>query len=136
MDAAQHPTVTPFDDIVGTKIVELGADRVVATIDVSYRHQQGAGIVHGGVYATVIETTASMGANMWLDGRALAVGLSNHTDFLRSVSEGVLTVVATPVQRGRTLQLWRVEITDSQQRLVAEGKVRLMALEPRPPAQP
>ena len=131
MDADAQPTVTPFDDIVGTSLVAVTRDRIEATIDVSYRHQQGGGIVHGGVYATVIETAASIGANLWLDGRAMAVGLSNHTDFLRSVSEGTLRVVATPVQRGRTLQLWRVEITDEQDRLVAEGKVRLMALEPR-----
>jgi acyl-coenzyme A thioesterase PaaI-like protein len=34
-------------------------------------------------------------------------------------------VEATPLQRGRTQQLWQVFITDEQQRLVAKGEVRL-----------
>jgi 1,4-dihydroxy-2-naphthoyl-CoA hydrolase len=120
---------SPFDDLVGVNIIEATADLVVATLEVTPHLHQVTGIVHGGVYATVVEVTASLGASMWA-GRP-AVGLSNHTDFLRSVRAGTLRAEARPVQRGQTLQLWRTEITDEQGRVVAEGKVRLIVLEPR-----
>jgi uncharacterized protein (TIGR00369 family) len=55
----------------------------------------------------------------------VVVGTSNHTDFLRPVREGTLTATATPVQRGRSQQLWDVAITDEEDRLVATGRVRL-----------
>ena len=117
-----------FDDLLGLEMIEASGERVVARLPVAPHLHQPTGIVHGGVHATLVETAASVGASLWLgDGRA-AVGLSNHTDFLRSVSDGTLHVEALPVQRGRTMQLWRVEVTDEQGRPVASGRVRLMNL--------
>ena len=119
---------SPFDELLGLRMVEASGDRVVAELDVGPHLLQPTGIVHGGVHATLVETTASVGATRWLGGDRVAVGLSNHTDFLRSVGEGTLHVEALPVQRGRTMQLWRVEVTDDEQRPVASGRVRLLNL--------
>jgi uncharacterized protein (TIGR00369 family) len=52
-------------------------------------------------------------------------GVNNQTDFLRPHRLGRLDVIAGPVQQGKTLQLWTVEITDSDDRLIARGQVRL-----------
>ncbi|MBA2437576.1 MAG: PaaI family thioesterase [Acidimicrobiia bacterium] len=116
---------SPFDELVGTRVVAASGDGVVATLDVGSRHHQPTGIVHGGLYATLVETTVSVGASLWLGEDGVAVGVSNHTDFLRSHSQGRLRVEALPLQRGRTLQLWRAEVTDVEGRLVACGNVRL-----------
>ena len=115
-----------FDDLIGLRITSADGDRVVAEIDIEPKHLQPGGIVHGGLYATVVETTASGGASLWLGDDAFAVGLDNHTDFLRAVSGGTLHADAVPVQRGKTLQLWEVLISDEQGRPIAHGKVRLM----------
>ena len=115
-----------FDEVVGTRVLEASGERVVAEVDVAPHLHQPTGIVHGGVYATLVETTASVGASLWLGEGGMAMGLANSTDFLRAVSEGTLRVVAEPVQQGRTLQLWSVAITDEQDRPVASGRVRLM----------
>jgi uncharacterized protein (TIGR00369 family) len=90
--------------------------------------QQHYGIAHGGVYASMVETTASVGAAIWLGDRGRTVGISNSTDFLRAVRDGELRAEATPVNRGRSTQLWEVGITDERGRLVARGRVRLMNL--------
>ena len=89
---------------------------------------QPFGIQHGGVYCSVVETAASVGGSLWLGDRGQVVGVSNQTDFLRAVREGELTAVGTPVHRGRSQQLWQVEITDGDGRLVARGQVRLQNL--------
>ena len=71
---------------------------------------------------------ASVGGALWFGGRSEGghvVGVSNHTNFLRAVREGVLDVEATPVHRGRTQQLWQVAVTDEAGKLVARGEVRL-----------
>lgn len=117
---------SPFDGLVGTRIVEASGSRVVALVEVAPHLHQPTGIVHGGVHATLVETTASVGASLWLGDDGYAVGITNSTDFLRSVSEGTLRVEATPLQQGRTMQLWQVSITDEQQRPVAVGRLRLM----------
>ena len=54
-----------------------------------------------------------------------SVGLSNSTDFLRSHREGRLDATATPIHRGRSQQLWLVEITRaSDGKTVARGQLR------------
>ena len=89
---------------------------------------QPYGIVHGGVYCTAVESSASVGAAIWFGDRGRVVGVSNSTDFYRAVTEGELTATALPVHRGRSQQVWRVTITDSAERVVAEGQVRLQNL--------
>jgi 1,4-dihydroxy-2-naphthoyl-CoA hydrolase len=115
--------------LLGLEFTELSADRVVLRWTVRPELLQPYGILHGGVHCAVIETAASVAAGYWLGGRGQVVGVSNQTDFLRAVREGVLTAVATPVHRGRLQQLWLVEIRDQQDRLAARGQVRLQNIE-------
>jgi uncharacterized protein (TIGR00369 family) len=114
-----------FGKYLGFTIEHISADAVRGSISVSPDHYQGHGIVHGGVYCSVVEHAASVAAANWLGDRGGVVGVSNSTHFIRAVRSGLLRVEATPLQRGRTQQLWQVFITDEQERLVAKGEVRL-----------
>ncbi len=118
-------TASGFDSTLGLELVEVSGDLVVGRLPVAPHLHQPYGIVHGGVYCSVVETTASVGGALWFGDRGNVVGTSNHTNFLRAVREGVLEVRATPVHRGRTQQLWQVRITDEADKLVAQGEVRL-----------
>ena len=100
-------------------------------IELGPEHHTPWGIVHGGVYATAVESAASIGASLAVADRQLvAVGLTNTTQFLRSMTSGRVTVEAVPLHQGRTQQLWRVEITDGTARLIAHGEVRLQNVPP------
>jgi uncharacterized protein (TIGR00369 family) len=76
----------------------------------------------------VVETLASVGAAVWLGDRGKVVGVSNSTDFYRAVTEGTLRATARPIHRGRSQQVWAVEIVDDQERTVSRGQVRLQNL--------
>jgi uncharacterized protein (TIGR00369 family) len=114
-----------FLDHVGATVAEATADRVVLELDVEPLHLQPAGVLHGGVHCALVETAASIGGHVWLDGRGTVVGLSNRTDFLRPFAAGQLTATASPIDRGPAQQLWLVEITDSAGKAIARGEVRL-----------
>jgi 1,4-dihydroxy-2-naphthoyl-CoA hydrolase len=118
-------TAGGFVELLGLRFDEVTPDRVVISWDVTPALHQPYGIVHGGVYASVVETAASIAAAAWLGERGHVVGVNNSTDFLRAVREGSLRAVAEPVHRGRLQQLWLVEIRDESERLVARGQVRL-----------
>ena len=120
--------VDGFNNVLGTEFVEVGPDRVVLRCVVRPQLLQPYGIVHGGVYCSLAETAASVGAATWFRDRGQVVGVANHTNFIRATREGVLTVEATPVQRGRTQQLWQIDIMDDKDRRVARGEVRLANL--------
>jgi len=121
----QQIQTTGFDATLGLVLERYDGDEVLARLPITPALQQPYGIVHGGVYCAVVETTASVGAALWFGDRGHVVGVANHTNFLRAVREGELTVRATPVHRGRTQQLWTVDVRDEQDRLVARGEVRI-----------
>jgi 1,4-dihydroxy-2-naphthoyl-CoA hydrolase len=109
-----------FDALYGLVIDEIGDGLIRAHVDVADHHKQQAGLVHGGVFASIAEATTSMAT--WLavqeDGRS-AQGLSNQTSFLRPILEGTVHACARARHRGRTTWVWEVEITDDQERLCA-----------------
>lgn len=117
-----------LDKTLEFEMVEADEDHVVLTWTVSPQHLQPYGIVHGGTYCAAIESSASIGAAIWFGNRGRVVGVSNQTDFLSSVIEGGLTATATPIHRGRSQQLWMVEVRNDTERLVARGQVRLQNL--------
>ncbi|HSI27057.1 MAG TPA: PaaI family thioesterase [Aeromicrobium sp.] len=120
------PEVAGLDAVLAVTHPEVTKDRVVARWTIAEQHLQSFGIPHGGAYCAVHESTASMGGVTWLDGKAVAVGTNNSTDFLRQAKLGdTITTTATPIHRGRTQQLWRVESVDQDGRLIAQGQVRL-----------
>ncbi|MGF0224206.1 PaaI family thioesterase [Dietzia natronolimnaea] len=120
---------TGFGGGIGIDYREITPERVVVSVDIAPHLHQPYGIVHGGVYCAIAEEVASVAGAVWLGGEGKVVGVNNSTDFLRAVTEGTLTATGTPVHRGRSQQLWRVEITDDEGRLAAVGQVRLANLQ-------
>lgn len=120
-----------FNTLIGLRFVSITYDEVVAEIDVDDKHHQPYGLVHGGVYTAMIETLASVGAAMNLAPTGShTVGLENSTSFVRAVRSGTIRGTAVPLARGRRSHVWQVTIRDDeQQRVVASGRVRMLALE-------
>ncbi|MGH8871325.1 MAG: PaaI family thioesterase [Acidimicrobiia bacterium] len=112
----------------GIELTEASADSCQGKVVINENHHQPYGVVHGGVYCTLIETVASTGAALWAmeSGMAGCVGVSNQTDFIRPTTDGVLIGSATPIHRGRSQQLWQVSVVREEDgKLVARGQVRL-----------
>jgi 1,4-dihydroxy-2-naphthoyl-CoA hydrolase len=126
----QPPEDDRFVGMVGLEVVYGDDGRVHGRLKVRQDLQQPYGIVHGGVYCTIVETLASHAAALraMADGN-IVVGISNTTDFLRATREGTLEAVAEPVHVGRSQHLWQVRIwRESDGKDVARGQVRLQVL--------
>lgn len=132
---ASNPDGTPLDPrdgasafvaAAGLVITTVRSDRFEGYIELGEAHHQPWGIVHGGVYATAVESAASLGASAFAAERGqYAVGVNNNTSFLRPLTAGRVDVTAWPIQQGRTQQLWQVEIVDQAGRLIATGQLRV-----------
>jgi uncharacterized protein (TIGR00369 family) len=111
----------------GFVVTEVSGTRVAGHVELGPGQHTPWGVVHGGVYCTVVESAASIGASAAVLGRGqFAVGVNNNTDFARPMTTGRMDVVAEPIQQGRTLQLWQVVLTRADDgKLVARGQVRL-----------
>jgi 1,4-dihydroxy-2-naphthoyl-CoA hydrolase len=122
-----RPVTTPFGDfpagfdrLYGLEVIDLDEEQARAQVKVRDELRQPAGLVHGGVFASIAETLASMAT--WLgvhEQGKTAQGLSNQTSFLRPIVDGTIHAVARRRHRGRTTWVWEVDITDDQERLCA-----------------
>ncbi|MGD9619436.1 MAG: PaaI family thioesterase [Mycolicibacterium sp.] len=119
-----------FDRELGLEYRQITPDGGTAQLQISDKLLQPYGIVHGGVYCSIVESLASVSGAVWLaaNGGGKVVGVNNSTDFLRAIGTGKVTAVSTPIHRGRRQQLWLITITDDDGRLVARGQVRLQNL--------
>ena len=95
---------------MGLRLLSATRDEVTATLEIRPAHLQPHGIVHGGVYAGIIESLASIGAA--LDAMAhgkTVVGLENHTSFVRAVREGTLRATARPLTAADKVHIAEIE---------------------------
>lgn len=117
---------TGFADEIGVEWLNLDPDDARARIAVEARHLQPSGVVHGGVYASLAESLSSGSTHMAVrDDGMVAFGQANHTTFLRPISGGHINAVATPRQRGRTIWVWDVELTDDDGRPCALARTTI-----------
>lgn len=119
-----------WNTAMGLRWVEATAELCIGELTVAPIHTQPYGIVHGGVHAGIIEAACSTGAAVAAFARGqTVVGLENSTSFVHAARGGTLKVTATPVTRGRRTQVWQGTVTDSDGRVLATGRVRLLCLE-------
>jgi 1,4-dihydroxy-2-naphthoyl-CoA hydrolase len=109
---------TGFDRLFGLEVLEVSDTLARGQVRVRDELKQAYGIVHGGVYAALAESLASIATALVVaeDGK-LAVGLSNQTSFLRPITDGTVHGVAVRKHRGRTTWVWEVEMSDDDGRV-------------------
>jgi 1,4-dihydroxy-2-naphthoyl-CoA hydrolase len=128
--APANPLEGTFDALYGLEITEHGDGLIRARVAVRDEIKQPAGLVHGGIFASMAEAMTSMAT--WLavspDGYS-AQGLANQTSFLRPVLDGHVNAVARARHRGRTTWVWEVEFFDDQERLCALSRMTIAVRE-------
>ena len=121
-----------LDAHVGLSFTSCDAERVEATLTTTPEHTQVYGLVHGGLYCTIVEAVGSCGAALLhLPSGRLSVGVENRTRFLRAARAGaVLTAVGVPAEVSESGSRWEVRIVDQDGVVCAEGHLETRALPP------
>jgi 1,4-dihydroxy-2-naphthoyl-CoA hydrolase len=114
---------------LGIEYVETKPERVVMTMPVDVRHQQPLGYLHGGVNVVLAESVATVGAWLNCPPGKVAFGSEINASHLRPKRSGTLTAVGTPIQVGRTNQVWEVQIHDEDEKLVCVSRCRLAVVD-------
>jgi 1,4-dihydroxy-2-naphthoyl-CoA hydrolase len=109
---------------MGIALSEASPDRVVGTMPVE-GNTQPYGLLHGGASCVLAETLGSVGAVMHGQtvDRPFAVGVDINATHHKGARSGVVTGVATPVHRGRTMATYEVVITDDAGERVCTARI-------------
>jgi 1,4-dihydroxy-2-naphthoyl-CoA hydrolase len=109
-----------FDKLYGLELLSMDDETVTARVPVRDEIKQPAGLVHGGVYASIAESICSLATYAAVQGDGqTAQGLSNQTSFLRPITEGTVHATGRRRHRGRTTWVWEVDLTDDEGRTCA-----------------
>jgi 1,4-dihydroxy-2-naphthoyl-CoA hydrolase len=121
-----------FDALYGLEVLSLGEEEATARVAVRDEVKQPAGLVHGGVYATIAESLTAIATWKVVSQQGMAAhGLSTQTSFLRPIVQGTIHATARRRHRGRTTWVWEVDITDDEGRLCALVRMTVAVRQPR-----
>ncbi|MEY3274405.1 MAG: hypothetical protein RLZZ279_537 [Actinomycetota bacterium] len=107
---------------LGIKILELSAERSVATMPVE-GNTQPFGVLHGGAHVVLAETLGSMSANVWAYPDRLAVGIEVNASHSRSAVGGLVTGTCTALNLGKSLTVHEIVVTDEQGRRLSTVRI-------------
>ena len=126
------PESAHFDELLGTEWLSLDPDDARSRVGFREALRQPYGILHGGVYSSLIEGLCSTATAVavYEDGR-IAMGQAIEVSFLRPISEGHAEARAVARHRGRTTWVWQAEVLDAEERVCAVAKMTL-AVRPAP----
>jgi 1,4-dihydroxy-2-naphthoyl-CoA hydrolase len=130
-----NAAVSGFDRLYGLELIEMGPELARAQVHVRDELKQVMGLIHGGVYASIAESVASLATALAVVPEGdIATGQSNSTSFLRPITEGVIHTEANRIHRGRTTWVWDVTFSDDSGRTCAVTRMTI-AVRPRPSAR-
>ncbi len=110
-------------EALGIEIVELGPEKVVATMPVNEATRQPFGLLHGGASVALAETVASVGTYNLIDPvKQFTVGLEINANHIRGKRDGIVTAVGTPLHKGRTTMVWDIKLTDEAGKLICVSR--------------
>jgi 1,4-dihydroxy-2-naphthoyl-CoA hydrolase len=121
-----------FDRLYGLELLACSDTEVRAQASVRDELKQPAGLVHGGVYASMAEAMASLATALGVaESGNTAMGLSNMTSFLRPITAGTVHARATRIHRGRSTWVWDVRFSDDADHTCAVTRMTI-AVRPAP----
>ena len=116
-------------ETLNIEFVDAGEDFVIAKMPVNKRVYQPDGVLHGGATAALAETVGSFAAHIFLDTKNYFVrGIDISANHIESVKNGFVYAKATFIHRGRTMQVFNIEVTDDQNQLVSSCKLTTVSL--------
>jgi uncharacterized protein (TIGR00369 family) len=101
-----------FISLVGAQPPEADDGEARVEVEVDERHLNPAGTVHGGLLATLVDTTMGAAVRSAVDGEVPATSQLTIT-YLRPGRPGPLVVTARVTKRGESLTMCEAEVEQS-----------------------
>ncbi len=132
MENFAHLGKGTMSDLIGIEWTEIGNDFIKAKMPVDERTKQPYGLLHGGASCVLAETLGSVASAFVIDQtKYQCIGLEINANHIRSVKEGYVTGVATPIHLGKLTHVWDIKIHDEKENLVCISRLTVVIIEKR-----
>ena len=118
----------PYFQLISMAITELGEGTSVMEISLEEKHLQPFGMVHGGVFSSLIDASAFWAVYPLLDEGLGLTTVEMTLNYLSPILKGKMVAKGQCLKLGKTIALGQSEIHDQEGRLLAHGTATLMVL--------
>ena len=118
--AAFNENNAPFARMIGVKMTLVTKDRLEAELLVTPDHCTIPATMHGGAMMAFADNMGGCGAFLNMPQGMMTTTVESKTNFLRPVPVGQKALaVTTPVHIGKSLQVWKTEISREDGKVAA-----------------
>jgi uncharacterized protein (TIGR00369 family) len=117
---------SPYYGLLSMRVQDMGIGFSVIEIDISQKHLNPFGGLHGGVYASMIDTAAYWAVYCELDEHVGYISLDLKVDFLAPTDRGKLVIKGHRIKIGKTICLAEATAFDQNNRCLAHGVSKMM----------
>jgi len=121
--AAGEVEAGPFSRLLGMRLTEVEEGRVVVTVELQPEHENGIGIAHGGLAATLLDTALGCAVNSVMPAGKIFTTLEMKINYVRAIRRGVGTIscTGTVVHAGSRTATAEGRVVDAGGTLYAHG---------------
>ncbi|MEZ4817675.1 MAG: PaaI family thioesterase [Flavobacteriaceae bacterium] len=129
LDACNNMCRGTLMETLEIEFIDISDSEVVAKMPVTPKVHQPDGILHGGATLALAESVGSAGAFLFLnDVNTQVRGIEISGNHVKSVKEGFVFAKAKMVHKGRTIQLWHIDIVNEKEELISFVKLTTISI--------
>lgn len=117
---------SPFFQLLSMNVRKLGCGSALVEIDIDRKHLNPYGGLHGGVYASAIDTAAYWAVYGELDEGVGLISIDLKVDYLAPASAGKMFIEGRRIKIGKTMCLAEATAFASQDKWLAHGVSKMM----------
>ena len=125
LDLINH---SPYFELLSMKVCELSIGYSKVEVERQNKHMNPFGLIHGGVYSSIIDTAAYWSAYCELEEDVGYTSIDLYVNNLSMIHEGKIIVEGRSIKIGKSLCVTEATARDSTGRILAQGTSKLMIL--------
>jgi uncharacterized protein (TIGR00369 family) len=138
----QIVNLCPYFKLLSMKLQDVGIGYSVLETDLAKKHLQPFGMVHGGVFASIIDAAAFWSVYLGIEDQSAGLTTVDlKLNYLAPAASGKLIARGRQIKLGKTLGYADAEVTDETGKVLAHGSSTVIilsgkAIEADPPLPP
>jgi 1,4-dihydroxy-2-naphthoyl-CoA hydrolase len=130
LDSLNERGKNSMTEFVGIEFTKIGENFLEATMPVNEKTKQPLGLLHGGANVVLAETLGSVAAALTVNPELqFCVGLEINANHIKSVKEGKVKGVTTPIHIGKKTQIWEIKIYNESQELTCISRLTIAVID-------
>ena len=116
----------PYFGHLSMPVKEIGMGYSIVELDIGNKHLNPFGGLHGGVYASAIDTAAYWAVYCELDEGVGLISVDLKVDYLAPVNRGKMVIKGQRIRIGKTMCLAQATAFDQNDQCLAHGISKMM----------